>query len=122
MASQKRPAPFSLRLTFKQRAQLEQEAEGMSISAYILRRLFGADSQAPQWRRAPARNQKALAAVLGMLGQSRLANNVNQLAKHANQGTLPVTPETEAMLREAAADIAAMRTALMAALRVDPTP
>ncbi len=31
---------------------------------------------------------------MGKLGESRLASNINQLAKAANSGSLPVTPDT----------------------------
>ena len=67
-------------------------------------------------------DKDALLRVLGQLGQSRLANNLNQLAKQANLGTLPVTPDTEAELSAAAADIAAMRQILVHALGLDATP
>ncbi|WP_445190644.1 plasmid mobilization relaxosome protein MobC [Sphingobium sp. HWE2-09] len=53
-----------------------------------------------------------------MLGQSRLANNVNQLARSANSGSLPFTPETEQALSSAADDIAAMRKMLIKALNL----
>jgi hypothetical protein len=55
-----------------------------------------------------------------MLGESRLANNLNQLAKSANTGSLPVTPETEKALREASAEIHQMRAMLMRALGFSP--
>ena len=43
------------------------------------------DGTAPRkLRRKPAPDQALLAKVLGMLGQSRLANNLNQIAKAAN--------------------------------------
>ena len=37
--------------------------------------------------------QKLLAKLLGVLGKSRIANNINQLAKAANSGSLPVNEE-----------------------------
>src|SRR3546814_1287972 len=69
----KRPAPFSLRLTFEQRAQLEQDAGGMSLAAYIQSRLFDSENPAPRRRgKRPVQDYQALAQVLGNLGQSRL--------------------------------------------------
>ncbi len=62
-------------------------------------------------------DDEALGRVLGALGKSRLSNNVNQLAKAVNIGTLPVTPETESQLKQACADIAVMREELMRALK-----
>lgn len=123
MSKRKRPSPFCLRLTFEQRAKLEADAAGMSLASYIHWRLFDPDQPPPRQRgKAPVKDQEAIARVIGMLGQSRIANNLNQLAKQANLGTLPVTPDTEAALCEAAADIAAMRDMLVRALGLDATP
>jgi hypothetical protein len=55
-----------------------------------------------------------------MLGQSRLSSNLNQLAKAVNTGSLPVTPETERELRQAARDVMVMRRMLIDALGLDP--
>ena len=66
-----------------------------------------------------ARNCEALAQLLAMLGQSRLANNVNQLAKAANTGSLPVTPETEEALLTAVQEVTRMRQLLIEALDLD---
>ena len=57
-----------------------------------------------------------------MLGQSRLANNVNQLARAANTGSLAVTPDTEEALMSATADIQHMRQLLIQALDIDARP
>jgi hypothetical protein len=54
--------------------------------------------------------------VLGALGKSRLAGNLNQLAKAVNTGSLPATPETEAELKEACREISALRADLLRAL------
>ena len=115
--SSKREAPFSLRLTFEERARLEAAAGGEPLSAYIKSVLFA--GELPKTRRrggAPVQNQKALARVLAALGQSRLSSNLNQLARAVNTGTLPVHPEIEDELREACADIAKMRADLITAL------
>ena len=113
----KRPAPFSLRLTFEERAQLEKEANGTSLSNHIKWRLFETDKPAPKKRgKVPVKDHKMLAKVIAKLGQSRLASNVNQLARAVNTGSLPVTPETETDLLQATRDIAAMRNMLIAGL------
>ncbi len=57
-----------------------------------------------------------LAQLLGALGKSRLASNLNQIAKAANIGALPVTEELEAELHTACAEIGEMRDTLMTAL------
>jgi hypothetical protein len=88
--------PFSLRLTFEERAKLERDAAGMALGAYIRSRLLDAETVAPRKRgKFPVKDHQALAQLLGLLGQSRLANNVNQLARAANTGSLAVTPDTE---------------------------
>lgn len=113
----KRPAPFSLRLTFEERARLEKEAAGFSLSAYIKWRIFDPDKPPPRKRgKAPVKDHKVLAALLAKLGQSRLASNLNQLAKAVNSGSLAVTPDTEKDIKRAAQDINDMRSLLIMAL------
>lgn len=112
-------APFSLRLTFEERAALEQSAGTRPLGAYIRSKLFGGQ-EAPRRRRTrtkkPLKDEKALGELLGKLGESRLASNINQLAKAANSGSLPVTPDTEKALQNACDDVRAMRMLLMQAL------
>jgi hypothetical protein len=116
----KPPAPFSLRLTFEERAKLERDAAGMSLGAYIRGRLLDPDNIAPRKRgKFPVKDHQSLAQLLGLLGQSRLANNVNQLAKAANSGSLPVTPDTEAALLTAVAEVSHMRQLLIQALNLE---
>jgi len=124
MARKPRPAPFSLRLTFEQRARLLELAGDQSLGGYILERLF-APEPGPVGRigaRKRDNDWQAVAQLLGKLGQSRLSSNVNQLAKAANTGSLAVTPETEAALNEAADAIREMRRTLIAALNLEPGP
>ena len=114
--------PFSLRLTFAERAKLERDAAGMSLGAYIRSRLLDPEMVAPRKSgKFPVKDHQALAQLLGLLGQSRLANNVNQLAKAANTGSLPVTPDTEAALLTAVAEVSHMRQLLIQALDLDAT-
>ena len=117
MATSKYPPPFSLRLTFEERSKLDRDAAGMSLGAYIRERILG-DDVAPRKTRGrfPVKDHQALGRVLGQLGNSHLSNNVNQLAKAVNTGSLPVSPETERDLREACAAIQTMREELLRAL------
>ncbi|MDE1466920.1 plasmid mobilization protein [Aurantiacibacter sp. D1-12] len=119
MARKPYDPPFSLRLSFEERARLEEQAEGMPLGAYIRERLL---NDPPRRKRVSQIDRDALLRVLGKLGQSRLANNMNQIAKQANQGTLPVTPETEDALLSASEDIAEIRKALITALGMEPNP
>ncbi|MDZ4364894.1 hypothetical protein [Brevundimonas sp.] len=119
----KRPAPFSLRLTFEQRARLERDAGDSSLGAYIQSRLFDEDNPPPRRRgKRPVKDYQALAQVLGLLGQSRLSSNLNQLARAANTGSLAVTPDTEAALWVAVAEIQEIRRILIEALHLEVEP
>lgn len=116
----KKLPPFSLRLTFEERARLEELAGDMPLGSYIKDRVFNEDGtgtrRARKRLRRPVKDKQSLAKLLGMLGQSRIANNLNQLAKAANIGTLPVTPETESDIRRACAEVQLMRMELLRAL------
>lgn len=109
--------PFSLRLTAEERARLEAAAAGMPLGTYIKAKLFDGSLKPHRRRqRSPVKDHAALAQLLGMLGQMRLASNLNQLAKAVNIGTLPLTPEVEEDLSKACAAVVAMKAELMRAL------
>lgn len=110
----KRPAPFSLRLTYQERARLDAAAGNLPLSAYIKGRLFEDFPTVPGQRPASKIDRALLTKLLGALGQSRLSANMNQIAKAANTGSLSVTPELENDLKVACNDIAAMRRNLLA--------
>ena len=115
--SKKQVPPFSLRLTFEERAQLEKDSAGMSLGAYIRSRLF--DSEAPKRRtrgKHPVKDHTELGKLLGELGRSRIANNLNQLAKAANSGSLEVSPDTEQAIQDSCDDISWIRRTLIVAL------
>ncbi len=112
----KKPSPFCLRLSTEERARLEYEAGDMPLGAYARSRLF--DDPTPRKRRMkrPVKDHKLLAELITKLGASRIANNLNQLARAANSGSLLLMPEIEEDLRQALADIAWMRKTLMKGL------
>lgn len=114
------PPPFSLRLTPEEKALLRREAKGMPLGAYIRTKLLGNAASPRRSYRAPVKDDKALAQILGELGKARLANNLNQLAKAANTGSLSVTPETERAIQDACRDVQWMRERLIAALGLGP--
>lgn len=101
------------------RERLLDEAGEVPLGTYIKEKLLG---EPKKTRRSGIRleDKTALAQVLALLGRSHLANNLNQLAKAVNMGSLPLTPETEAELLEAIRDVRAMRTQLMVALGLKP--
>lgn len=120
-SSLRRPAPLSLRLTPEERLRLERDAAGQSLAAYIKRKLFDGAADAPVRTRGkfPVKDHAALSAVLGKLGQSRMANNLNQIARAAHLRSLDLNPDLEAELREACANIAAIRSMLVEALGLE---
>lgn len=116
-----RPAPFSLRLSRQERARLEAEAKGTPLGAYIKAKVLS-DGPPPRIRRSgmAVADQAALAKALALLGQSRMANNLNQLTRLANAGALPLTLETEEELRSSLRAVRELRDLLVTALGLLP--
>ena len=113
----KYPSPFSLRFTEDERALLRARAGKRSLGEYIRGVLFGSGVSARKVkRRCPSEADKENAAQLAGLGQSRLASNMNQIAKAAHMGALPVTPDLVEELHRACEDIRTMRRALVGSL------
>lgn len=117
----KYPRPFSIRFTFEERARLDAERGRRPLSAHIRDCLFGDDvSLRRKSGSSPVKDGEALGRLLGALGGSRLLNNLNQLAKAVNTGSLPVTPETEADIVAACEEVKALRADLLRALGKSP--
>jgi len=116
-SKQKRPSPITLRLTTEERAKLEQLAQGMTFSAYIRACIFQSNAS-PRKRiaKATTKDKAALGEILGLLGQSRIANNLNQLAYNANTGSLIVNEDTLQQIEEAYDHTREMRDALVQAI------
>lgn len=103
--------------SFEVRAKLEEMAAGMTFSAYIRACVFAESAKRRKRRPKSAVADKAAAAeALALLGQSRIASNLNQLAYHANIGALMVGETEKAQIAEANAHLAAIRALLMQAL------
>lgn len=116
-----RPSPVSLRLTHEERARLEKEAAGQSLSEHIRGRLFGHDVTPRRARGVvPVKDRVALARVLSALGRSGIAKDFEALSWAIDDGTAVLMPESEAAFRQACLDIAAMRRDLIAALGLQP--
>jgi hypothetical protein len=115
-AKPKRRAPFSLALGDEERAQLKAAAGDLPLGTYIKGRLFEDLPAVPRQSKRPMVDRAALAKILGMLGQSRLSNNMNQIARASNKGILPLTPELIKDLNAACDEIKAMRGLLIDAL------
>lgn len=113
-------APFCLRLSPQEREALERAAAGLSLGEYIRQRLF--DESLPKRRtrgRFPVKDHQALSQVLAVLGRSNIPNNLNQIARAANSGSLIIGPDVRTALLSACADVAQMRRLLIAALGLE---
>ncbi|MEO0782295.1 MAG: plasmid mobilization relaxosome protein MobC [Pseudomonadota bacterium] len=111
-------SPLTLRLTQDERARLEELAAGMTLSTYVRACVFGEESKRRKRRaKDTVADKKAIAEALALLGQSRIANNLNQLAYHANIGALEIGSEEREQIDEAYAHVLALRALLVAALR-----
>ena len=109
-------SPLTLRLTPDERTRLEELAAGMTLSAYVRACVFGADTVKRKKRpKTVVEDKRAAAEALALLGQSRIASNLNQLAYHANIGLLEMGEQERADIAEANAHLSAIRTLLVSA-------
>lgn len=108
-------SPFTLRMNAIEREKLAELAKAMDISqaAFIRAKTFdGLPLNHPKSNLAL--DHQALSKLLLLLGESRIANNLNQLAKHANMGTLNLpSSEIEEQLNESYLAIQWMRKTLI---------
>ena len=114
----KYPAPLCFRPKNEEERQLVlAAARGSSVSEYIRKCVLG-ENAPPKKRkvRVPVKNEQTLSHVLALLGQSHIANNLNQLAYHANTGSLMLDEENHTQIKEAYEHVLEMREALVAAL------
>ena len=123
-SGKKYPPPFSMRFTDDEREALELAAAGRPLAAYIRWLIFKEDMPEMPKRRTRGESaspeHKELAKLLGALGKSRIASNINQLAKAANSGSLPVNKEIINALNESVAAIHWMRESLIKAMGIKP--
>ena len=115
--------PFSLRLTPEERARLEREAAGIPLGSYIRAKVLGEPPPVKlRCSGLPIRDRRSLAKLLALLGRSRLANNLNQIAHLGHIGSLPFTPETASELEDALAAVRELRRLLVVALGLEDVP
>lgn len=111
------PKPLSLRLNHEQREILEKEAAGIPISTYIKMRLFGKLKNTKDTRiHRPIKDQQSLAQLLGMLGFSKIGENLNFITEAIKVDALVIDPDTVAIIEKACRDIEDMRSLLVRAL------
>lgn len=112
MRNKKNPtAPFSLRLTARERALLEYKAGTMPLGAYIRMCLF--DKPTPRLKqRRIAQDQKQLAQLMAFISATRIPGNLNQIAKAINSGTIIVTEDIERDIKQACEGIEFIKSAI----------
>ncbi|MBK9948621.1 MAG: hypothetical protein IPP12_15740 [Nitrospira sp.] len=115
-------SPFSMRFTPEERAWLDRVAAGIPVAAFIRSLIFDEYllKKRRKPRKSPVKDHQVLARLQAELGQSRLASNLNQLAKAANSGSLEVSPDTEKALQNACSDVRWMRHMLIEAFGLEP--
>ncbi len=116
----KAPTPFAIRFSDEERIYLKELAGSKPLGTFIRDIVLSDKVQKRRPTRQPSIDEKQLSVVLSALGQSRLSSNLNQLAKHANVGTLDVSQDIEQQLEDACGAVIAMRDALMIALGQRP--
>lgn len=112
--------PFTFRLNSQEREQLKKLAKNLDISqgAFIRAKVFdGLSIQQKHNKSNALADRESLSQLLLLLGETRIANNLNQLAKHANMGNLNLkSEEIESQLEEAYATVQWMRKTLLKSL------
>ncbi len=116
----KAPSPLTLRLTAEERETLNRQAHdsGLGVSAYVRSLVFQKSGQRKTY---PAKNRVELARLLGLLGQSEIADNLNVLADEATSGSLLFDEETLAKIQAAYDHVCFMRECLIAVLGLHET-
>lgn len=116
-SSRRAISPLTLRLTEEERAKLEELAAGMTLSTYVRACVFEHETKRRKRRaKDTVADKKAAAEALALLGQSRIANNLNQLAYHANIGALEIGDAERLKIQEAYEHVLAIRALLVQAL------
>ena len=113
---EKRISPLSVRFTQAERAMLRERAGQQSLSAYVRDTVLDGKTAPRRKAQTTTIDHALIGKALGLLGKSRLSQNMNQIAKGINQATLPLTPDVLLDLKDACEDIRLMRKALLIAL------
>ena len=114
--SDKRPTPFSIRLSAAERTALERKAGQRPLGSYIRAKLLGDDVTPRKALRAPTIDYALLGQVLGMLGKSDQVRCLFTLLVAAEAGSVELADEENAALKRACDDVHEMRGMLVKAL------
>lgn len=107
---------LTLRLAATERQRLDAEAKRFDVSTAAYVRLLIASEEVQHKLTAlfERRQQRAeYAHILRLLGQSRIANNLNQIAYGLNTGTLVLSPDVITQINEAYEAILYIRSLLI---------
>ena len=115
-SAEKRPAPFSIRLSDQERAYLERKAGRRPLGKYIRVKLLG-DQEAPRkTTRATTIDYAMLGQVLGMLGKSEQISCLFHLLAAAEADRLALDDAEKKALFDACEEVRDMRALLITAL------
>lgn len=112
----KRPAPFSIRLSADERTALERKAGQRSLGSYIRTKLLGDDVTPRKASRAPTIDYALMGQVLGTLGKSDQVRCLFMLLAAAEAGSVELSNDENAALKLACEDVHEMRGLLLKAL------
>lgn len=112
----KRPAPFSIRLSTDERDALKRKAGQRPLGSYIRNKLLGDDVTPRKATRTPTINYALLGQVLGMLGKSDQVRCLFMLLVAAEAGSIELADDENAALTQACDQVHEMRGLLVKAL------
>lgn len=115
----KRMAPLSVRLSKEQRTQLERDAVGMSLNAYVISKLFDDPVKPKRRRKEPTQKDKAIARTLRQLSQAGLVGYLLSQIEAIEERRLQLPENTEQQLRQAYTDCCSLRRDLIEALGLE---
>jgi len=110
------PAVLSLRLNHKERALLEELAEGMKLSTYVKMALFEGQLRPSSHNKLLFIDRQRSAKILAQLGQ--FTPPLRLLAKAALSGSIPLHKETLQPLEEACEAVFEIRDLLIASQKI----
>lgn len=115
--------PISFRVTTSEKRLLEKKAGSQTIGHYARHQLLGSQTKTRPARyqkkqRQVTLDEKTLAQLLGLLGQSELGTSLLALAMAAQSGALHVDDELTDRLNKACDDVQSMRETLISSMNL----
>jgi hypothetical protein len=117
-ARKSNPSPLSIYFNWAQIDKLDELRQGQKRGTFIKEVIFNSGKRLV--RRYAETDRILIAKVLAALGKSRISSNINQLAKAANSGSLPVNEEVEKALLKACMTIEWIKVTLIESMGIKP--